>query len=239
MATAKSKAEKIMNKKFITYIIFDNISEDLDDYRKPDIVPLYISLTEEEAIEACFKLLYIKHIDHYSLWCELHGLKMGDSEESWQKYVEDVLQGRDHALTDEFKIVCSTHTYGEIISILRSFMGTVAILGFPSETPAETLSFLERAELDETTADSKEPQLLPADKTNDPVAATLVNVMKCRDVGEYTGKFFASVPEEFPEVRSKCLEAASSDKVPAKSRATYLRAIKVADELLSHSKKEE
>ena len=232
----KDTTEKIMEKKFDTFIVFDNISENVDDYKKPGVVPLYISLTEEEAIEACFRILYIKHIDHYSLWCELRDMKMGIGEESWSKYVQDVLGGHEKAFTSEFKVVCSTHTYGEIVSMLRSFIGVTAILGLPSETPGETMAFLDRAELDKSTADSKEPQLLPADKANDPIAASLVDVMGCKEVGEYVGKLSAMAATEFIEVAKTWRQALEDDKVPAKARATYDRALKVAGELLSHSK---
>jgi len=232
----KDRTEKMMDKEFKTYIVFDNISENVDDYKKPGVVPLYISLTEEEAIEACFRILYIKHIDHYALWCELRDMTMGISEESWAKYVQDVLGGHEKAFTEEFKVVCSTHTYAEIVSMLRSFVGTTTILGLPSETPGETLAFLDRAELDPSTADSTEPKLLPADKANDPLAASLVDVLNCKDVGEYIGKLSAMAAGEFNEVAKTWRQALEDTNVPPQARALYANALKVAGELLSHSK---
>ena len=229
----KDKTEKIMDKRFDTFIVFDNISDNVEDYKKPGVVPLYISLTEEEAIEACFRILYIKHVDHYSLWCELHDMKIGIGDESWSKYVQTVLGGPEKAFTDEFKVVSSSHSYAEIISMLRLFMGTTVILGLPSETPGETMAFFDRAELDESTVDSKEPQLRPADKANDPIAASMVDVIGCKDVGEYIGKLSAMAAEEFAEVWNKVLD---DDKIPTKLRATYNRAFKVTTEILSHSK---
>lgn len=232
----KSTTEKIMDKTFDAFIVFDNISENIDDYKKPGTVPLYLSLTEEEAIEACFRILYIKHIDHYSLWCELREMKMGIGEDSWPKYVQDVLGGHEKAFLDEFKVIRSSYTYAEIISMIRLCVGATAILGLPSETAGETMAFLDRAELDESTVDSKKPRLLPADKANDPVAASMVDVMGCKDVGEYIGKLSAMAATEFLDASDIWRKALNDNNIPAKIRATYSRALKVAGELLSHSK---
>ena len=232
----KSTTEKIMDKKFDAFIVFDNISENIDDYKKPGTVPLYLSLTEEEAIEACFRILYIKHIDHYSLWCELREMKMGIGEDSWPKYVQDVLGGHEKAFLDEFKVIRSSYTYAEIISMIRLCVGATAIRGLPSETAGETMAFLDRAELDESTIDSNRPQVLPDDKSNDLVSSSLDAVMRCKNVGQYIRKLSAMAAAEFIDASDIWRKALSDNNIPAKVRATYSRALKVAGELLSHSK---
>ena len=64
----------------------------------------------------------------------------------------------------------------------------------------------------------------------------MVDVMGCKDVGEYIGKLSAMSATEFIDASDIWRQALSDNNIPAKVRATYSRALKVAGELLSHSK---
>lgn len=227
-----SKTIKQASRPIEVYLIYENLSDDIAFYASPDVPrPLYVALTHEEAIAACIRLLYIKHINHYFSWCKIHSQKPGVHEESWLNYMDSLYEDINIAIEEDFKILGASYTVGDLLSVLRTSLEVGTILGLPSETPGEVFSFVKRgAEMDRIKEEVR--------GTKSPYEA-----INCEDTGEVLGKIALFDPEEYVgqptegeekslrEIFDDIAEGRGDGSMPAYARRVYGRAIEVADQV--------
>lgn len=199
------RTRRLMCQEFDVYLIFDVIegAKDIKEYYNASVSPLYVALSSEEVLAACMRITYIKHIEHYMTWCAIRGFKPGINEPSWDQYMEDTLDGLNETMSRDFKVIRTSHTLGDFISMYRTFNGAVAVLGLPTETVGEAAEFFERAEIDEDASKAAGHTVLKdiaaegSESREDPSVWPIYNVFNCHDVGEYFGKTTLFSLEEY------------------------------------------
>lgn len=193
--------KKMASQKVKLFYIFENIYDELEEYRSAVIAPLYIALSEEESVAACLRITYLKHIDQYLQWCALRNCKPGIRRDSWWEYLTENVGDFNDILANDFKVIVTNHTIGDLVSMYRCFNGASVLLGLPTETPGEVLNFMEKESF------QKENPLIPKDiDTTNPTIAPIKNYFNYPNLSEYLGKLMTLNYDELGSVVSPGLK---------------------------------
>lgn len=128
------KKQKIKNKKLKLFFILDKNNLYIDEKTKvPNIISVVAN--KRNAEEYIDKRFFIECFDHYSSWCSLRDLPIGD--QSWLKYKEVQKNPYYYELTEV--------NYATVASLMRLFYGCTPI-GCSFDTLLETSTILSKLE---------------------------------------------------------------------------------------------
>lgn len=129
-----------------------------EDPSKKDLIPenptpaeklaayevLAVTSSVKEAREALDKIIYLNHIEHFSLWCSCHDQIPAFREDSWKKYKRDVI-GKKNYIEEfsSYNILALTYNINDIAAILRVLYKCRPLL-MDYEKPVELHKYLQR-----------------------------------------------------------------------------------------------
>lgn len=71
----------------------------IENLKFADSAPLAYVTSEEEAYEYCRKYFFLKHYDHFKLWCRCHNKDILSGDD-WEEYVTTILENYDDGNLD-------------------------------------------------------------------------------------------------------------------------------------------
>lgn len=107
--------------------------------------PLYFSATHTEALLAVEKLIFLRHLPHFKLWCSVHTdvsthqdlLHPSTASPAWKEYLNTAFDANDlDSYDNNYKIVEIKYSKQNLTSFLRLF-SHVDPLNLSNETPEE------------------------------------------------------------------------------------------------------
>ena len=116
----KNKKNKITVKIYcVAHKTYDEQGNEIDNFDFLQNTPLTYVATEEEAYDYCRKYFFLKHYDHFKLWCNCHNQSIL-SEDAWNEYVDNIIESYEGEEPDEpLCIFPMEFTPEELAKVLR------------------------------------------------------------------------------------------------------------------------
>lgn len=130
-------------KSILVYGIFPFTENPIDEKGEVALSssPITYVTTREQAYAVVDKLIYMRHFNHYKLWCDLRSLPVGFLEDSWTEYAENLASSDGFDDEDKFTIIELYYSPNDCAAFLRMFCECTPLL-LPFENPEELKSYI-------------------------------------------------------------------------------------------------